>query len=107
MRIVQKSLMHTGYIVLKNGSYIPLWSDNLYVEADSIIKERFMGDYAKVDVILATNTVYIKSILHGIKTYKEKHGVIPQALMDELRTGFSSDTVLGLKQQKTNLYCYK
>lgn len=107
MRIVQKSLMHTGYIILKNGSYIPLWSDNLYVEADKIIKERFRGDYAKIDVILATNAAYTKIMLHDIKAYKEKYGVIPQALMDELRTGFSSDSVSGLKQQKTNLHCYK
>ena len=107
MRLVQKSLMHTGYIVLKDGSVIPLWGDNAYVEADAIIKSTFMGDYSKVDAIVVTNTQYVRSIIKDIKEYKRVHGIIPQKLMEELRTGFSSDGIVGLRQQKTNLHCYR
>ena len=107
MRLVQKSLMHTGYIVLKDGSFIPLWGDNALVEADDIIKDRFQGMYSKVDGIFVTNTPYVRSLIKKIKDYKELHGVVPQDRMEELRTGFSSDKIMGLHQQKTNLHCYR
>ena len=92
MKLVQKSLMHKGYIVLKNGKLIPLWGteDTLAIEADKFL----YGDNKSVirtDVegIYATNEDILYLILEKIKTYKEKYGIIPQGLTEELRTGFS------------------
>ena len=82
MRLVQKSLMHTGYIVLKDGSIIPLWGDNAYVEADAIIKSTFMGDYSKVDAIVVTNTQYVRFILKDIKEFMSFFLAFPLHLCD-------------------------
>ena len=98
MKIVQKSLMHKGYIILKDGSFIPLWTKDLCNEAKDYNLEP-----SEVLGIFATNEEHLPILLREIKKYKETHGIISQTLTEELRTGFSF-----LREMKDEIpYYYK
>ena len=95
MRLFQKSLLHTGYFILKDGSIHPAFSMDLIGES---LRKFGPGE---VTHIYGTNEDRISSICKEIKEYKAKYGVLPRGLMDELRTGFSNS--VGLHQSKK---CY-
>lgn len=84
MKIVQKNLMHKGYMVLNNGSFIPLWTEDLVREA-----EKYKIEPSEIYGVFATNEENLPEIVREIKTFKNKYGIIPQNLTGELRTGFS------------------
>ena len=99
MRLVQKSLMHTGYYILDDGQVVPSFSDDLVDEAmlsphRSKIKKMF-GTLSLGDV---------KYLLKEIRRFKNENGIIPQNLTEMLRTGFGST---GELKQSHNLFIYK
>ena len=97
MRLVQKSLAHTGYVVLKDGRLVPCFTSHLVNEAKSKVGEDACEIYG-------TNVSDIPKILSGISYYKEKYGVLPQNLVAELRTGFNNSRTL---HQHNSLFLYK
>ena len=93
MRLVQKNLRHTGYAIFRNkdGSeeIIPTFTNDTFTEARLIKKQ-----YKKSLVGIYGTRVIMKDVLEEIKKYKEKYGIIPQDLVEELRTGFISNSSL-------------
>ena len=90
MKLFQKNLLHTGYFILKDGTMRPAFSSG-------IMQEALNSPYSsKIDKVYGTNSDQISFICQQIKEYKDKYGVVPRYLMDELRTGFRSG--YGLRQ---------
>ncbi len=109
MRLVQKSLLHKGYIVLKNGELIPLW------ELESIKSENgqilFNGlstiEETEVCGIYGTNEKQLPKILEKINSFKKEHAIIPQDLTEELRIGFSYNRANSLTKSRSKVTFYK
>ena len=96
MRLVQKSLLHTGYFVLDDGEIYPAFTDDLINEGmQQIFSKHIQRIYGVVD---------LKRLIHIIKEFKELYGIIPQNLVEELRTGFPT---CGELKQSHNLFIYK
>ncbi len=87
MKLFQKSLFHTGYFILKDGSVEPAFSRSLIMESYSKFGQ-------SVSHVFGTNDYKLSDMCAQIREYKEKYGVVPRYLMDELRTGFSSSKEL-------------
>ena len=98
MRLVQKSLSHTGYIILKDGSVVPCFTDKLIEEAKNKVP------YNKTAGLYGTNTKDVPDILSTIEFYKKKYNVLPQNYVAQLRTGFNTCPRL---HQSSNLFLYK
>lgn len=103
MRLVQRSLKHTGYAVFRNNEgmeeVLPTFSNDPLREATFLEKKN-----NRVLIKVYGRSVIMKDILAQIKEYKEKYGIIPQDLTEELRTGFRS---MGGLQQSYPRYYYK
>lgn len=101
MRLVQKNLKHTGYAVFKNKEgeeeTLPTFSNDPLREATFLERKN-----DRILIKVYGSSVIMKNVLSQIKEYKEKYGVIPQDLTEELRTGFSS--VSGLQQSYPRYY---
>lgn len=99
MRLVQKSLLHTGYFITKDGEMIPSFTDNLLNEAmlrpDSKKICKMYGVLRKDE---------IRYLCAEIQKFKKEHGIIPQNLVEALRTGFGTN---GELKQSHNLFIYK
>lgn len=95
MRLVQKSLLHTGYIILEDNSIFPAFGPNVLAEAYYTEGGRRVKKvYAVAD---------FNELLEKIKEFKEKYGVIPQNFTEELRTGLKDGD--GLSQTHPR-FCY-
>ena len=103
MRLVQRNLKHTGYAIFKNKEEVeetlPTFSNDPLREATFLEKKN-----NRVLIKVYGTSVMMKDVLIQIKEYKEKYGVIPQDLTEELRTGFRS---MGGLQQSYPRYYYK
>lgn len=103
MRLVQRNLKHTGYAIFRNKEgteeILPTFSKDPLREAGFLEKKN-----NRLLVKLYGTSVIMEDVLEQIKRYKEKYGVIPQDLTEELRTGFSSR---GGLQQSYPRYYYK
>ena len=99
MKIVQKSLVHTGYFVLEDGSLIPAFTSDLVGESMMIPQRKYVRK-----IYGALNKGELKYLVTQIKEFKEKHGIIPQNLTAYLRTGFFSN---GELKQAHNTFIYK
>ena len=96
MRLVQKSLLHSGYFVLDDGEIYPAFTDDVINEGmQQTFSEHIRKIYGVID---------LKKVLYDIKKFKELYGTIPQNLVEELRTGFST---CGELKQSHNLFIYK
>ena len=103
MRLFQKNLRHTGYAIYKNEDgieeTIPTFTNDLFTEA------RFLGKQHKKSLVGVYGArIIMKDVTEEIKKYKEKYGIIPQDLTEELRTGFQSNNFL---TQSYPRYYYK
>ena len=89
MRLVQKNLRHTGYAIFRDKKGIeeilPTFSKDPLREATFLEKNN-----KRVLIGVYGARVIMQDVLEGIKRYKEKYGIIPQSLTEELRTGFVS-----------------
>ena len=103
MRLVHKNLRHTGYAIFRdqNGveEIIPTFTNDTFTEARILKKQ-----YKKNLVGVYGARVLMEDVLKGIKRFKKEHGVIPQDLVEELRTGFTSNKSL---TQSYPRYYYK
>ena len=102
MRLVQKSLKHTGYAVFKNSTgtqeTLPTFSN------DPLREATFLEEKGRVLTGIYGTSVIMKKVLEEIKRHKSKYGIIPQDLTEELRTGFRSSKDL---QQSYPRYYYR
>ena len=96
LKLVQRSLLHTGYFILENGDTLPAFTKDLLNEG---MHQKFGKKIKKI-----YGVADVSRILPIIKFFKEKYGVIPQNLVAELRTGFHS---AGELKQAHNLFIYK
>ena len=95
MKLFQRSLLHTGYFILKDGTIKPAFSADLMKEG--------MNKYGdQVSSMYGTNEHRLPVICEQIREFKEKYGVIPRELMDSLRTGFDNSKYL--YQSKYNFF---
>ena len=99
MRLVQKSLLHTGYFITDTNEVIPSFTNDMVEEAMIHSKRKHIK---KMYGALTGKELFF--ILQQIKEFKREHGIIPQNLVEMIRTGFSSAS--GLKQSH-NLFIYK
>lgn len=99
MRLVQKSLLHTGYFVTQDKKIIPAFTTELVNESMMCPQHK---DIRRIYGVLREDEIFY--ILKLIKEFKRKHGVIPQNLTEFLRTGFAST---GELEQTKNLFIYK
>lgn len=99
MKLVQKSLMHTGYFILKDGSIIPGFSNDLVNESMMI---PYSKDVTRIYGVLRADE--LQYLCEQIKDFKAKHGIIPQDLTAYLRTGFYTN---GELKQSHNTFIYK
>lgn len=99
MRLVLKSMLHTGYFILDDGTFVPAFTTDLVHEG---MLKPFKG---KIKKIFGANTEsdynYIRT---DIKRFKNAYGIVPQNRVDELRTGFWSNTE---HKQTHELFKYK
>ena len=96
MKLFQSSLLHTGYIILKDGSIEAAFSSNVVKEAMNKFPQ------GQVEYVFGTNEDKIPELCKQIKEYKAKYNILPRYLMDELRTGFSNSRFL--HQSKQNYF---
>lgn len=116
MRLVQKSMKHTGYVVLEvtRGTATqeilrPTFTDDPLFEGQEIAAaEKNYWNQVKiksidsVDVTCFSLDLINLSVL--LKAYKEKDGIYPQNFTEELRTGFRTTDRL---HQTLPRYMYK
>ena len=97
MRLVQKSLMHTGYIIFRDNTILPSFSTN-------IVEETYMRRDIPAKAVKRIYAVSdLSALVSLIDSFKEEHGIIPQNYTEELRTGFRSGS--GLNQTPPK-FCY-
>ena len=96
MRLVQKSLLHTGYFVLDNGEIYPAFTDD-------IVREGMQQPFSK-RIKRIYGVIKLQRLVYDIKKFKELYGIVPQNIVEELRTGFST---CGELKQSHNLFIYK
>ena len=103
MRLVQKNLRHTGYAIFRDQDgaeeVIPTFTNDIFTEARILKKQ-----YKKNLVGVYGARILMEDVLEEIKRFKEEHGVTPQDLVEELRTGFISNRSL---TQSYPRYYYK
>ena len=99
MRLVQKSLLHTGYFVSQSGDLFPSFTNDLINEAVLHPQKLNIKKMYK-----ALSQEDLQLLCSQIKEYRKVHGIIPQNLTEFLRTGFFTNG--GLKQSH-NLFIYK
>ena len=103
MRLVHKNLRHTGYAIFKdkNGveEIVPMFTNDL-LEESTFLENK----YGKDVVGVYGARILMEDLLEGIKRFKKTHGIIPQNLVEELRTGFVSNRFLTQTYPK---YYYK
>ena len=100
MRLVQRSLLHTGYFILKNGDIHPAFSRDLVEEG---LNRSFKHEIKEIQGVL--RTAEIDTLIYSyIKPFKKEHGIIPQNYTEELRTGFYTQ---GNMKQTHELHKYK
>lgn len=99
MRLVQKSLLHTGYFITDKKEVIPSFTNDLVQEAMLNPKSKHIK---KMYGVLSTEEIIW--LLKQIKEFKKKHGIVPQNLTEMLRTGFGTN---GELKQSHNLFIYK
>lgn len=96
MRLVQKSLKHTGYAVLKiltnSSNYIkivPLFTNDYLIEGNEVEKEieSELGINASLIGIYAVDLL---CPLHDLRAFKQKYNALPRNYVEEIRTGFSN-----------------
>ena len=98
MRLVQKSLLHTGYFILKNGDIYPAFT------ADLIAEVNLQPFKKEVFRVYGVRSDLYPLICEQIKEFKKEHGVAPQNLVAIIRTGF---TDLNNLKQSHHIYKYK
>lgn len=96
MKLVQKSLLHTGYFILEDGEIKPSFTNDLVREG---MNQPFSKDIRKIYAV-----VELERFVNLIKEFKKEHGIIPQDLVAILRTGFAT---CGELKQSHNLFIYK
>ena len=99
MRLVQKSLLHTGYFITGENQIIPAFTSDLVEEAIINSQQR---NIKKIYSVLSPKE--LTYVVEQIRTFKKKHGVLPQNLTEFLRTGFATN---GELKQSHNLFIYK
>ena len=99
MRLVQKSLFHTGYFITADNRIIPAFTKDLVEEAMLNPKKKAIK---KIYGVLSPKE--INYVVEQINLFKQKHGVLPQNLTEFLRTGFATN---GELKQSHNLFIYK
>ena len=95
MRLVQKSLKHTGYAVLKiltnSSNYFkiaPLFTNDYLIEGNEVKKEvQKLGINASLIGIYAVD---LMCPLHDLREFKQKYNALPRNYVEEIRTGFSN-----------------
>ena len=99
MKLVQKSLLHTGYFITDSNKILPSFTQDL-------VNEAMLSPYKK-DIRMMYGVLRqdeISYLCKKIRDFKRKHGIIPQNLTEFLRTGFATN---GLLKQSHNLFIYK
>ena len=99
MRLVQKSLLHTGYFVTQDKKIIPAFTADLVNESMMCSRHK---EVRRIYGVLREDEIFY--ILKLIKEFKRKHGIIPQNLTEYLRTGFATN---GELKQSHNKFIYK
>ena len=96
MRLVQKSLLHTGYMIFEDDSVGPIFSPH-------VIAEAYYNSNKPNPVKKVYAVANLEDLLVKIKTIKKSYGIIPQNYTEELRTGFRNGD--GLSQTHSK-FCY-
>ena len=99
MRLVQKSLLHTGYFITSDDRIIPAFTADLVNEA--MISSDRGGIKRMYGVLRKDELLYV---CQQIRNFRRKHGIIPQNLTEFVRTGFATN---GELKQSNNLFIYK
>ena len=101
MRLIHKNLRHTGYIIAEydNGDVkiLPAFSDYILTESQFLKRDQKF----KLKGLYGAQLI-MKEKLESIQEYFNEHGVIPQDLTEELRTGFENGR--GLTQSYPRYY---
>lgn len=95
MRLVQRSLLHTGYIVLEDSSILPTFGPDVLSEA--------YYNHGELHIKRVYSVADFNDLLTQIKSFKNTYGIIPQNVTEELRTGLKNGD--GLSQTLPK-FCY-
>ena len=99
MRLVQKSLLHTGYFITQDENIIPSFTNDLVTEA--MMHPKRSSIKSMYGVLRKDEISYLCT---QIRNFRRKYGIIPQNLTEFIRTGFATK---GNLKQAHNRFIYK
>ena len=80
MKLFQKSLLHTGYFILKNKKVYPAFTEDL-------IAEGRMTTFSK-GISRIYGVADLKDTLKYCYKFKKEYGIFPREGVEVIRTGF-------------------
>ena len=101
MRLIQKNLKHTGYVLLlirkdRGERYLeafPLFTKDFIYESETIrsLQQEMLGCIVDIDAIYVSD---ITKPLLDLKEFRKKYNALPRNYVEEIRTGFTNGSGL-------------